>query len=223
VTALKLVNYPEAPAPRGTRLVLDGASHYSVSRDGRTYTFTIRRGLRFSDGQPVTAANFAYAFNRAANKNLLSPAFGFIGDPKGANILGAEAVRAGRAASMWGIRVRGNKLVVTLAKPDGAFLSRLTMPFFQALPLHLPRNEKVTDVNRATRLPSAGPYYVFERDPNRVVVLKRNPYYRGPRLRRVAEIRLNVAQNLDELQASEDERSRPHARASAWGCGGARA
>jgi ABC-type oligopeptide transport system substrate-binding subunit len=127
----------------------------------------------------VTAANFAHAINRAASKDLRSPAFGFIAEPKGANILGAQSVRAGRAATMWGVRVRDNKLVVTLAKPDGAFLSKLTMPFFQALPLYLPRNEKVTDVNRTTRLPSAGPYYVFQREPNRVVVLKRNPYYRG--------------------------------------------
>src|SRR5262245_6003524 len=56
-TALKLVNYPDAPAPRGSRLVPEGASSYRVSRNRRTYTFTIRKGLRFSNGARVTAKN----------------------------------------------------------------------------------------------------------------------------------------------------------------------
>ena len=47
-TALKLFNYPDAPAPRGSELVPEGASSFTVSPDGRKYTFTIRRGFRTS-------------------------------------------------------------------------------------------------------------------------------------------------------------------------------
>src|SRR5215210_7093331 len=103
-TALKLLNYPDATAPRGSRLVPEGASRYTVSRDGRTYTFFIRKGMRFSNGRPVTAANYAYALNRAADKDLQSPAFQFIADPHGASIVGAQAVRDGKARTMSGIR-----------------------------------------------------------------------------------------------------------------------
>ena len=47
-TALKLLTYPDAAAPRGSRLVPEGATSYKVSGGGRVYTFTIRRGFRFS-------------------------------------------------------------------------------------------------------------------------------------------------------------------------------
>ena len=98
----------------------DGASKYTVSRDGKTYTFTIRSGHRFSDGRRVTAANYAYAINRALDKELQSPAFQFVSDPSGANIVGAQAVRDGRAAKASGVRVSGNRLIIRLTKvgPD---------------------------------------------------------------------------------------------------------
>src|SRR5436853_4539238 len=43
----------------------DGASEWKVSQDGTTYTFTIRDGLKFADGTPVTAGDFVYSINRA--------------------------------------------------------------------------------------------------------------------------------------------------------------
>ena len=86
-TAAKLYNYPDRPGQAGALLRPEVASGYTVSRDGRTYTFTIRRGFRFSDGSPVTARNFAYAIDRAANHALASPAAPFITDPNGTNIV----------------------------------------------------------------------------------------------------------------------------------------
>jgi ABC-type transport system substrate-binding protein len=71
------------------------ASRFSVSNAGRRYTFFIRKGFRFSDGTPVTARNFKYAIDRAANHDLASPAAGFITDPKGTNIVGAKDVNDG--------------------------------------------------------------------------------------------------------------------------------
>jgi oligopeptide transport system substrate-binding protein len=175
-TALKLLNYPDAAAPRGSRLVPEGASSYRVSNGGRVYTFTIRPGFRFSNGGRITAANYAYAINRAAFKDLQSPAFQFISDPNGANILGAQDVRDGKASSMRGVRVRGNKLIVTLAKPDATFLAKITMPFFQAMPTNLSKSDKIINVS-GNQLPSGGPYYVSAREPNRLVTLRKNPFY----------------------------------------------
>ena len=90
-TALKLFNYPEAPASRRSQLVPEGASSFKVSRDGTKYTFTIRRGFRFSDGTEVTAQNYAFAINRALGRDLQSPAFQFVADSWGGeNIVGAQ-------------------------------------------------------------------------------------------------------------------------------------
>jgi len=197
-TALKLLNYPDAPAPRGSRLVPEGASSFRVSRDGKTYTFTIRRGLRFSNGARVTAKNYAFALNRAMSRDIHSPGFQFIADPKATNILGAQEVWDGETVVARGVRVNGNKLIVKLVKPDGGFLGKLAMPFFQAIPLSLPRSEEVVQVDQSRPLPSAGPYYVAEREPNRLVVLARNPLYTGERPRRLAQINIRTTVNMDE-------------------------
>ena len=175
-TALKLLNYPDAVAPRGSRLVPEGASSYRVSNGGRVYTFTIRPGFRFSNGQRVSAGNYAFAINRALGKDLQAPGFQFVADENGANIVGAQAVRDGRARNASGVRVRGNRLIISLAKPDATFLAKITMPFFQAMPTGLSRTNKIINVS-GNQLPSAGPYYVSAREPNRLVTLKKNPFY----------------------------------------------
>ena len=65
-TAAKLYNYPDKKGPR-TILQPEVASRFVVSNGGKRYTFFIRKGFRFSDGTPVTAASFKYAIDRASN------------------------------------------------------------------------------------------------------------------------------------------------------------
>ena len=65
-----------------------------VSRDGKTYTFTVKNGFRFSDGKPVTAANFVASINRNLNPQMQSPASSFLTD-----VVGAQAVLDGKAAA----------------------------------------------------------------------------------------------------------------------------
>jgi len=45
-------------------LVPAAAEKYTISPDGKVYTFTLRKGLKYSDGQPLTAKNFEYAWKR---------------------------------------------------------------------------------------------------------------------------------------------------------------
>ena len=77
-TAAKLYNYPDKSGQAGGLLRPEVASGFTVSGDGRTYTFTIRKGFRFSDGAPVTARNFAYAIKRAMDADLASPASAYM-------------------------------------------------------------------------------------------------------------------------------------------------
>ena len=66
-TCAKLFNYPDAAGAAGTRLVEEVVDRTTISRDGRTYTFDLKRTFRFHTGAPVTAQSFAAAFNRVAN------------------------------------------------------------------------------------------------------------------------------------------------------------
>ena len=50
-TNMTLLNYPDKPGAAGARLTPDGAAAFpTVSKDGKTYTFTVKSGLKFSDG-----------------------------------------------------------------------------------------------------------------------------------------------------------------------------
>ncbi|HEY8842449.1 MAG TPA: ABC transporter substrate-binding protein, partial [Gaiellaceae bacterium] len=69
-TCAQLMHYVDKSLPEGRRIVAEAATGYPrVSRDGTTFTFTIRKGLRFSDGKRLTAQAFAHAINR-----VLAPA-----------------------------------------------------------------------------------------------------------------------------------------------------
>ena len=154
-TAAKLFNYPDRAGAAGGVLKPEVASGYKVSRDGRTYTFTIRRGFRFSDGAPVTAKSFAYAIDRVANHDLASPGASFITDQNGTNIVGAIAVNAGKATHVSGVVAKGYRLVIRLTRRDPTLLTKLAMPFFQATSLRLPLTREV--VAAATRPPARTP------------------------------------------------------------------
>jgi len=153
-------------------LVPQAASGFTVANRGRTYTFTIRKGFRFSDGTPVTAKSFAYAIDRVANKELASPGAQFITDPNGVNIVGAAKVNAGQAQHVSGVVAKGLKLVIRLVKPDPDFVATLTMPFFQATSTTLPLNQEVLGA-----YPSAGRYAFTHNDINVLTSIRRNPFW----------------------------------------------
>jgi len=61
LTGRMLLNYAHKAGKAGYRQNLDGAKSYKVSKDGKTYTFNIRHGMKFSDGKPITAANYRWS------------------------------------------------------------------------------------------------------------------------------------------------------------------
>lgn len=189
-TAAKLFNYPDRAGAGGSVLRPEVAAGYKVSGDGRTYTFAIRRGFRFSDGTAVTATSFAYAIDRVANYDLASPGAPFITDPSGTNIVGARAVNSGNATHVTGVTAKGYRLVIRLTRRDPTLLTKLAMPFFQATSLRLPLTREVLG-----GYPSAGPYAFTRNTPDVLTELRRNPYYRGLRPRNLKGV--DVWWNLD--------------------------
>ena len=118
-------------------------------------------------------------------------------------IVGADAVVDGKARVISGIRVLGRyRLQMRLTKPLSDFAARLTIPFFCPVLPNTPVDPAGID-NPA----GSGPYYVAERIPNRQLVLRRNPYYRGGRPANVDQVVWTVGQSREEcLAATEQDR-----------------
>jgi ABC-type transport system substrate-binding protein len=208
-TSARLYMYPDKTGAAGQKLVPEVASSFRVSNNGKRYTFTLRKGFRFSDGAAVTGRSFKYAIDRSANKDLASPAAQFIIDPHGSEIVGAKKVNDGAAQSVSGVQVRGNKLIINLTKGDATFLAKITMPFFQATSTKLPLTKEVVTVNSIKDMPSAGPYSYSRNEVNRLTSIRQNPFYRrGPgRLRPRNLTGLDVQWNLNEQTAFNQAKS----------------
>src|SRR5262245_33309694 len=183
-TCALLFRYPVRPPPAvGYELVPEvAAGDPVVSRDGRTYTFTIRKGFRFSDGSAVTAANYVRAFQRVLAPAMDSPGREYLQD-------------VSRVTSA------GNRLIVRLTKKVPDFPARMTMPYLCPVRADLP----IEPEGVAAPLAGSGPYYVAEFVRGRQVVLKRNPFYRRTRAHHVDELVIQVvgATVTEKVEAGE--------------------
>jgi peptide/nickel transport system substrate-binding protein len=185
-TCAKLLNYPDKAGADGSQLQPEvAASMPQVSADGKTYTFTIRDGFKFSppSNEVVDAATFKSVIERDLNPKLASPSASFISD-----IVGAQAYLDGKAQSVSGVVANGNKLTIKLTDVAPDFMARIAMPFFCALP----KNTEVNASGMEAPVPSAGPYYIASYEPKRSIVLKRNPNYTGDRPHNLDTITYNV-------------------------------
>src|SRR6266516_1150354 len=116
--------YAPARTPAGRGVVPEGGVAYpKLSRDRRTYTFTIRRGLRFASGAPLTARNYVYGITRGLNPKLHPNDADAVASSPFGEIIGARAVLAGKATNVAGIRARGRNLIIERDGPDATYLA----------------------------------------------------------------------------------------------------
>jgi peptide/nickel transport system substrate-binding protein len=184
-----LLNYSDKPGPQMWKLRPEvAAAMPAISPDGRTYTFTVRPGYKFSppSNQSVTATTFRYSLERALSPKLAQNPTGQM--PPGPqyidDIKGERAFRAGRAEHISGLRATGDRLSITLTHPSPDFLQRLALPFFCPVPTGTPFVAGAPaqgDRGHGGHIASAGPYYVSNYANGEYVILKRNPSYPGPR------------------------------------------
>jgi peptide/nickel transport system substrate-binding protein len=154
-----------APVPD----LASGTPH--VSPDGRTYTFTLRSGVRYAPpvNQEVVAEDFVTAVKRLYDKKTPSP-----GQVYANLIAGAAEFRDGKAKTISGlVAVDSHTLRITLVKPAGDFLSILALAFFAPVPSQYALRYKVGD-HYSGHLVGSGPYTVEQYAPGRSVVLARN-------------------------------------------------
>lgn len=158
----------------------------SVSADGLTYTFALRQGVKFSDGQEVTARDFKYSFERATDPKLAGsrpvselPASLFLGD-----IVGVSGKLAGKASDIAGIKaVDPYRLQITIDAPKAYFLSKLAAgPAFVVEQSNVEEGANWTSHPRGT-----GPFKLEKWVRNQQMVLAANADYYGgkPSLARV--------------------------------------
>jgi YVTN family beta-propeller protein len=184
-TCAMLLNYPDRAGVAGSQLVPEVAQSLPTrSADGRSYTFTIRQGFRFSppSTERVTAQTFKYSIERTLNPRMRSPVASEFGD-----IVGAGAYMAGKATHIAGVIARGSTLTIRLTAPAPDLLARIAEPPFCAVPSNAPIDPRGFRV-----IPSAGPYRVASYAPRQGVVLTRNPNYHGSRPHRFQRIEVAV-------------------------------
>jgi peptide/nickel transport system substrate-binding protein len=175
LTQRPLLNFAHAEGARGYRLLNEGASSYTVSRDGRTYTFHVRHGMRFSNGQAVTAANYKHTLLRILNPNVGSPIASFLTDPASVNIRGALAYNTSGKGSVSGI-VTPNKytLVLKLVKANALLPTLMAMIETGATPTSFP----MKPITAPKSVVSAGKYYVSSYTPDRSISIRPNKFYK---------------------------------------------
>ena len=96
------------------------AESWDESEDGLTYTFHLRKDAKWSDGEPITAADFEYSWKRLVNPETASP-YAFIGDC----LKNGQAIEQGKMdVEELGVKaVDDTTLEVTLEHPTSYFLS----------------------------------------------------------------------------------------------------
>lgn len=152
------------------------AESWTISDDGLVYTFKLRAGITWSDGTPVTAGDFEYAFRRLFNPATASE-YSYLQFPiKG----GSEIVDGSMAidAADFGVKaIDDTTLEITLESPTPYFLSALTHYTAWPVPKHIV--EKVGDAwTNVENIVSNGPYTVKEWVPGSYVKsVKSDTYY----------------------------------------------
>ena len=155
-------------------VVPDLAERWDTSADGTVYTFTLRSDAVFHDGSPVTAAEVAYAIERACDPATASVVAGtYLGD-----IVGCADKLAGRATSVAGARALDDRhFALTIDAPKAYFLAKLTYPTAFVVD---PR--QVTQGADWWREPNGtGPFRLAEYvDDVRLVLERHDAYYGEP-------------------------------------------
>jgi len=192
-----LLTLPDKPLPAGLRIVPELATDYpQITNGGRTYTFTLRKGIRFSTGAPVTARSFAHTINR-----ILHPTMKSRFRESFADVVGAQAVNDGKSTTASGIVARGSKLIINLTRPIGDFAARLVDLCV------VPETLAIDAEGVKAPVPGAGPYFIAQYVPGRQVVLERNRFYRGERPhhvdRFVVDLTADAPTILDRVERGE--------------------
>jgi YVTN family beta-propeller protein len=167
-----LVAFQRVGGPGGTLIVPDlAAALPTISNGGRTYTFQLRRGIRFSDGHVLTASDVLRSFTRSL---VLGAPIQYYSSIIGATSCAAPAHQCGPLARGVVADDTGDTVTLHLQRADPELLYKLALPFASVVGPSAPPNHDVGFGG----LIGTGPYVFDPKPPAGHIVLRRNPRFR---------------------------------------------
>ncbi|MFC9242528.1 ABC transporter substrate-binding protein [Streptomyces sp. NPDC057136] len=209
-----LVTYKAEPGAKGGELTPDLAEDLGVSSNrAKTWTFKLKKGLKYEDGTPITAADVKYNVERSFSPDLpggpdyaaryLVGADGYQGPAKGKHLASIKTPD-------------DHTIVFELRKPFAEFPYATVLPTFSPVPKDQDKGPRYDN-----RPFSSGPYKIERYDRDKQMVLVRNPHWdpASDTVRKAYPDRMVVVMGLkanqidDRLIASQG----PDASAVSWG------
>ena len=168
-TYIPLLTYAHADGTAGSEVIPGLATDMpKVTNGGKTYTLTLRKGLKYSDGTPVKASDFEATVERMFELN--SPGTSYF-----AAVVGAEQFQKTKSGGISGITAddKTGKITIELQEPHGTFPEELALPFSALVPPDTPAEDQT-----AHPAPGVGPYEISSSNPGRGWSYVRNPQWK---------------------------------------------
>ena len=181
------------------RVIPGCAESWTVSQDGRTWTFRLRPNLKWSDGSALTAADFEYSMRRSL---LPATAFPFAG--RLFVIRNARAVASGALPpEKLGVRAVDPRTVAIELENPAPYLDEVLATFAMPVPRRLVE-ARGGEWIRVGTLVSNGPFTLEEWRPNAFIRLRRNPqFYDAANVRADAIMHYPVSQPTTAIRRYE--------------------
>lgn len=165
---IPLLTYAHAEGKAGTKIIPGLAKDLpKITDGGKTYTLTLRPGLKYSDGTPVKVSDVKFAIQRIFDTNSK-------GIPLYTNIVGADAYEKGSTKDISGIVTndKTGEIVFHLVAPYDAFDFELGLQFAAPVPPNSPPK-----YDPSHPMPATGPYYFTKIVPGQGWTEERNPFW----------------------------------------------
>ncbi len=195
-TYLPLLTYKHEAGEAGTEVVPCLAEDMpEISNGGKTYKLTLRKGMKYSDGQPIVASDFKFAIERLVTVDSC-------GSVVYEDIVGAEDFADGKADSISGITTNDQtgEITIELTNPNGTYPHLLGLMFGAPIPKNTPNADDPAGLTDNPP-PASGPYMIQNVDSPRTAEMVRNPQFKTVQDAGVSEVpeghvdKINIAQN----------------------------
>jgi peptide/nickel transport system substrate-binding protein len=189
-----LLTYKHAKGEEGTQVVPALAQDMpEISPDGKTYKLKLRPNMKYSDGTPIKASDFAYGIQRLFKTDSGGSVFFD-------KIVGAKEYADKKAETISGITTDDNTgdITITLTEANGTFENVLGLMFAAPVPPSTPLDKDATN----TPPPASGPFMISKVDAPRTLTMERNPNFKTVKDAGASEV---ADANVDKIIVTENK------------------